>query len=499
MRLNPDKGPVPAFTLDRKLHRSRRQMQRREWRLLVMLPLLLFILGALIQGAIKYAESIPVGSLEPEIQEIPLAPMPPLHLNEVAPLPDQAKIVAEEQDVAELLASQATVRHGDEVDATTLAWAEKLLAGDRTTPPIIQRVTARDLLQNGARQGSAVVLSGRLEDSVAAPVVGGRTWQRLAVAMDEGQFVQVLAPEDAGKIPIGREITVLGRYLGSAEVPAGNPAKTLTTPLVAARLVRESIPNQAPTDPEHGEEFRGQFPGLTKDVFSEVSDERTVLETRPYYQLLGQIATDRVIDPGPAANGNLRANDIHQDPTAHRAKRYTITGHVIRAWVDDGVARDRPYGLSRVVRVLMWNRDFGQVTEIQDGKTVFKSQILRLYELAALTDQPLPAKGEVLTCEGRFFKFRAIPVPEDRDRDRRNGVQRQSDRVYPFVFATTGWMPVPPPPRYEFGWATWIFSIGILAMAGTLAYFLRQDGQKHVKIRAQVTALRKTRRKLKLK
>ena len=474
-------------------------MQRREWRLLVMLPLLLFILGALIQGAIKYAESIPVGSLEPEIPEIPLAAMPPLHLADAAPLPDQAAITAEAKDVAELLASQATVRHGDELDATTLAWAEALLAGDRTTQPIVQRVSARDLLQNGARLGSAVALSGRLEDSVAAPVAGGRTWQRLALALDEGQFVQILAPEEAATLPIGREITVLGRYLGNAEVPAGSPAKTLSTPLVAARLVRETTPASAPSDVGLDDEYRGQFTGLAMDVFNEVSDQRSVLETRPYYHLLGQIATDRVIDPGPTANGNLTANAIHQDPPAHRGQRFTVTGHVIRAWLDDGVARDRPYGLSRVVRVLMWNRDFGQVTEIQNGKSVFKSQILRLYELAALTDQPLPTKGEVLTCEGRFFKFRAIPVPEDRDRDRRNGVQRQSDRVYPFVFATAGWASVPTAPRYEFGWATWVFSLAILGIAGTLAYFLHRDGKTHLKVREQVAALRRTRRKLQKK
>lgn len=496
MRFDRSNQPAPGFSLDKRDIASRRGMKRREWRLILTLPLAVVFLGLAIQYLLAYAAMIPTGPAEPVIEERVLDPTPPARLADAAPLPDAAAVAALIPTVREVIADRATVRHEDIIGAETVAWAQELIAADTAAPPIPQRALARDLIL-GMADGAAVTIHGRLVDSVAAPVAGGAGFQRLAVQLDEQQTVQVLAPPEAATLVIGRPVQVIGRLLGKAPLPTGEQGETLV-PLIAARVARPDEEGSPESEPDLAEMRTGVPPGLSDDLWSNVGDERSVLETRPYYLLLGQAKVDRATEGqfADAPSGNANADDIHQDPARFRGKPYTVIGSVYKSWEDPNVARDQPFGVAKVRRILLWNRDFGKVTEQVDGKTVIKSQILRLYEVCVSGDQPAPERGARIAVDGRFFKFRAIPVKSDTLRDARNSVTRQSDNVYTFVFVGAGYRIIPPPPAYELG------SFDVIAVAVALAFIVlfvmlrRRDSRLESQISGQVRNLRSTRRTL---
>jgi hypothetical protein len=499
LRFDRTKDPPPGFSLDRRDLVVRRTFKRREWRLILTLPLALIALAMFIQYLMGYAALIHKGPIEPIIVERVPTPTPPPRLADAPPLPDAAAIAKDRPIVLELMSDRAEVRHDDALDGLTMAWAEALMAGDRTSAPIPQQVLARDLIFGAINPGGAVAIHGRLVDSVAAPIAGGDTWQRLAIELDEQQVVQVLTGPEAADLVIGRPVQAVGRYLGLAPLPTGTEGTTLV-PLLAVRAIRPDNGTAADLVPDLAE-MRTGIPGpIVAEDFAHVSDERSVLEMRPYYLLLGQAKADLGIAPdrtiAGAVNGNAEADAIHQDPSAARGKPFTITGFVYRTWQDVHVSRDQPYGLNQVTRILLWNRDFGAVTEIIDGKKHIKSQILRLYELCLIGDQPVPERGAQIQADCRFFKFRAIPVQADSLRDSRNNVHRQSHYVYTFTFVGSGFREIPPPPPYEPGW----FDAVTLILAGGIALLIfilrRRDHRQEALTGPQIRRLRETRRKL---
>lgn len=497
MRFDRSNQPAPGFSLDKRDIASRRGMKRREWRLILTLPIAVVFLGLGIQYLMAYAAMIPNGPAEPVIEEKILDPTPPVRLADAPALPDAAAVDAVRTAVRETIADRAAVRHEDGIGAETVAWAQALIAADTAAPPIPQRALARDLLLGGMVDGAAVNLHGRLVDSVEAPIAGGTGFQRLAVQLDEQQTVQVLAPPEAGSLVIGRPVQVIGRLLGKAPLPTGERGET-AVPLIAARVVRADEEGSPEVEPDLAEMRTGVPASLPDDLWTNVGDERSVLETRPYYYLLGQAKIDRDTNGlfADAPSGNADADDIHQEPARFRGKIYTVVGSVYKSWEDPNVARDQPFGVAKVRRILLWNRDFGKVTEQVDGKTVIKSQILRLYEVCVSGDQPAPERGARVAVDGRFFKFRAIPVKADTLRDARNSVTRQSDNVYTFVFVGAGYRVIPPPPAYEFG------SFDVIAVAVALAFGVlfvmlrRRDSRLEGRIAGQVRALRSTRHTL---
>ncbi len=72
----------------------------------------------------------------------------------------------------------------------------------------------------------------------------------------------------------------------------------------------------------------------------------------------------------------------------------------------------------------------------------------RLFEIASVGSQPPPGKGVRITTVGRFFKYRAIPITVDRERDRKNQIQRQSDQIYAMLIVAPGFTVVPPAPEF---------------------------------------------------
>jgi hypothetical protein len=477
-------------------------MKRREWRLLLMLPLAMLVISLVINFLTDYARMIPNGPLEPMLEEPALPAMPGPRLGDAPPLPERQAISAETPTVRELLADRANVRHDDVLDALTLAWGEEVLAADRQSAPIPQSVLARDLLLGGVAPGAAITVHGRLLDSVPAPVAGSPSdspgYQRLALQLDEQQIAQVLAPISAGDLVIGRDISLVGRFLGSAGVPSGTSGET-QMPLIMARSVRASEQTTDPGDDDLAE-MRGLLPKeFPADLYDNVSDERSILETRPYYYLLGQANLDRDGGPGlfaDAASGNLHADDIHKRPDRSRGQPFVISGYVYRSWEDSNVARDQPFGVHRGLRVLLWSRDFGQVTENLDGKPTLKSQILRLYEACLVTDQPLPERGAKIIIPSRFFKFRSIPVTPNSLRDKRNGVQRQSDKVYAFVFVGSSYAFEPPPPIYTFNVLDTVIAALCIGLAVLMFVLVRRDQRLEDLIGPQVRRIRESRKRL---
>ena len=485
------RGRSPSgFSLDRRDHARRRGLQRKEWRLLLLLPVLVLIMAVVIQTLMRLREALPTGPGEPVIAEIHLDPMPAPRLTDATPLPSADAVAAADPVVAQLMVDRANIRHDEAVDAAAVAWAGRLITQDRQTPPLPTHANAQDLIAGQLPPGAPVAIDGRLLDAV----VEG-PWLRVILGLEDQQYAQVLTPSDTPHLVIGHAVRIVGRHLGTAPMPSGSQGTT-TMPLLAAAIVTDRPQDR---DSDDLAEFRTGFPrNLPTDLFEGVSDERNVLERRPYYVLLGQSKIDRdapeTLDA--ADQGNARADAIHRDPVPFRGQLFHVTGQVYHAWEDPLPARDQPYGINRVVRVLLWNRDIGQVTEIENGKPRFKTQILRLYELALATDQPLPARGDKLLATARFMKFRAIPIQKDLLRDETNSVTRQSDKVYPFTFVGSDFTIIPPPPIYEFSWVSAAGAVFAGGMVVFLLWIIRRDQTLQDQVPHQIRRLRQTRREV---
>jgi hypothetical protein len=259
-----DAKPLPAFTVDRKqLARKRGSgMRRREWRLLAMLPIAVIVLAVIVQAMLGYARDIPAG---PRVEFPAERTLTAMVKPELGPGPaiDEAAITEQLPAVRELIQDRATVRHDDQLDAATFAWAGTLLDDDRRTPPPAQRIDTRTLVFDDLRQGAPVIISGRIEDG-ATTVAGGRTWERLVVALEDGQFAQILAGPDAKAVPIGSTVQLVGRHLGWSELAAADGTRQRLPLLLARAVVVASA-----VDTSTASAYRGLVT-ITPELWSEV-------------------------------------------------------------------------------------------------------------------------------------------------------------------------------------------------------------------------------------
>jgi hypothetical protein len=209
---------------------------------------------------------------------------------------------------------------------------------------------------------------------------------------------------------------------------------------------------------------------------------------------LGQVKVESGT-PEVSANpldANKIANDIHQDPNSYRGKLMRVHGVVYDSWEDRTVTLDRPYDIGRVVRVQLYRRDTGPITV--DGVTSNKA-VLRVYEIAAITDAPLPKTGEPIVAIGRFVKWRAIPVSNHPEMDRLLGVNRQSNKVYT-LFMVTGPWEVEPIPTID--WTPVLVVLGTVGVLFSILilWYVNRDRGAERQMRDSVTALRRRRREL---
>lgn len=526
LSFQPKKSPKPGgFTLDpvqRERAKGNPTGRRRHFHL-VFLAGVIVITGYLFwnfMDGLRNALSPLTTRLN---QELPLTPMAKPSIADLPPLPDAAAIDAHLPAVAEQLANGTVPLWIDQPDAGTLAWVKTVLAKDLVTPPLPQRVEARDLILRHVRVGENLVISGLLEDSQPAPVDGAASgYQRLLVTLPGEQYLEVLAPESARDLLIGDEIVVVGRFLGFAtlplaepvtapatpatgtDVPAGDapppaapaatPAPTsVQVPLIAARIADKPAVQRVVDNPYV---MRGEW-RLPEDLYQNVDDDLLVVETRPYYYTLGQVLLDRTtpdaLEDIPSAN--QLGSAIHRDPAKFRGQPFTIRGHVFHAWEDTGVAHDQPFGISRVVRIIMWSEDWGDWDVMVKGEVVTKRKlILRAFELAAITHQPLPLPGQVITANGRFLRLRSMEVPTNVERDRRQGIKRQSDRAHTFLFVTNEFSVMKPVAEYDFSPIWLVLLVAALILGAALLRTARREAKKKELVFDSVRKLRESRR-----
>ncbi len=492
----------PVFSLDRVDQiraRNRRMLSRKETRVLIFLPILLALLAwTMWDWRNKLAEAL-AGAPEPIPAPAKLLPMARPVYESLTALPSEAEIATMRESAAALVKSGAALPlTADGLDAISLAWAEARLEADRQTPPFPQRFAARDLvLADHVRLGTPGIIEGLLEDRLPAPVADSdRPWQRLLLQVDEGQYVEVLSDvPEAARIPLNTGMRVTGRLLGYNELGTANAR--LTVPLMLGRVIAESaLPVQ---EGDALAEFHRPW-SMPTGIYEEIDDFRLWTETRPYYHTLGQVLRDRTTAGtwDDAVDGNQAANDVHLRPADFRGKPFKVTGYVYLSWEDTDVARDQPFGVARVVRVLIWRRDVAPVTETIEGvtKTDIK-QVLRLYELAVVTDQALPERGDYITATGRFLKKRAIAVETDHVRDRLNDVQRQSDRVYTWMYVTGPWQVLPDEAKPGLGILGWVITgvsfVGLVVGVWWWLIEVRLGGRR---VQATVAQIRSNRARL---
>lgn len=492
----PGKKDVPAFSLDRTDQMRARQKSkftRMEKRIVIFMPILIVLLAWIAYDLRDKLNSARASAQKPVAADARLSPMPRPAYDALPALPADTEVAVQREAARALVARGAAVPlTASGLDASTIAWAEARLEADLQAPPFPQRLSARDLIMpDHVRLGTPLMIEGRLEDRLPAPVAGSpRPWQRLLVAIDEGQFAEVLADErSAAQLPLGANVRITGRLLNYGELPAG--AKPLTVPIVLGRVLVESA---GPRDERDGLAEYHRAWTMPENLYADVDDFRLWTETRAYYYTLGQVQLDKTTPGvyGEVPDGNQAADEVHLRPADFRGKPFTVTGYVYQAWEDPEVARDQPFGVGRVVRVLVFRRDLAPYTETKDGvsETTVKL-VLRLYEFAAITDQPLPPVGSLISATGRFLKKRAIAVEPDALRDKINKVERQSDRVYTWMYVTGPWqyVPEPPPDRIgPFGWG--IAVVGLIGLVVGIVWWRKEVREGAQRAERKVAELR---------
>ena len=200
---------------------------------------LLFLVGiAIVSGTLLWSFVIKLkeeGGLPYAAQlqdELALVPMFKPTIASLAPLPNAAEMAEHKTFVDEQLSSGNIPLWVDQPDASTLAWIRKRIALDISAPAIAQRVEARDLVLRHLKVGSAVILTGLLEDSQPAPIDSETAgFQHLLLALPNEQYIQVLAPASAQELLIGEQVQVIGRFLGFSTLPPADIAESPPSPL----------------------------------------------------------------------------------------------------------------------------------------------------------------------------------------------------------------------------------------------------------------------------
>jgi len=466
---------------------------RRELRLVV------FGVVVLIGIAMWWIRGLPASRGQESIEPPPAASIPAMLRPDLAafpPLPEAAEVAAARTDVERMLRAGEVPPLSLGLDGISLAWGERLLVEDSERRRIPQRITVEDVLGDQVRPGQLVVITGRLDDIENAAVAGredaGYRW--LSVALPQGQYLTALQPimDDQAALTINGQVQVMGRYLGRLLRPAVGGAGEDLLPMLMARVV-------TPLAEDKGDHvggiagYQGQVI-IPPDLYRDVDDERPLIESHPYYLTLGQVksemGTPEIV--GERLDANREANAIHQNPSAFRGRPVDVRGAVWHAWEDEMVTADRPFDVRRVVRVLIYRRDIGPITE--NGQILTKS-VLRIFELAAITDQPLPKPGDFLIAQGRFMKWRSIPVDRHPGMERLMINGRQSNRVYTMFIVSGPWRIEAP---IEIDWTPLVvlLSVGVVAFAIMVLWFINRDRGAEQQLKASVANLRRRRREL---
>ena len=264
------------------------------------------------------------------------------------------------------------------------------------------------------------------------------------------RYVIGLIPEDAmpeelvGSPDIlGESIRLVGRYIGLQAI------HNQRYPVIIAR--QAVMPQaEAATSVEHllqlGSIGQDEAVSLTWDptAFDEIDDIRPLLEWRPYAMTVGRVARDTARGEGydEAQPIGQSVIALHRQPSAFRGQPFIIEGMVADVWEDQFIARERPFGVDRVLRIRMTNREYGErpVRDLAGNEIIEHSSWLEGYELAAIVDAETawPQRGERISARGRFVKVLGYDADIDAQRDAEVGLRRDSDYAYFKLFVTDG-------------------------------------------------------------
>lgn len=495
---------VPRFSLDRaeqaRMAGQRQHRSKRGWWHALFI---LIVVGTIIWVGfdwIKAGTAPEVGRVQ---QERGFTPMARPGLDGLPTMPAAAEIAAQHATLGEAVSSGMPPTWAGDNDAALLAWVQAMNARDLASPPLPQSVEAKDLLLRHVRIGSPVMVAGQLIDSAPAPLSDGAPgWQRQIVQLEPDAYALLLAPADAITLPVGGAMQCVGRFVGFLHLPCPKPATepapgaaptpaSVEVPFIIARRV--DALGSLSGGPKPFWKSEGLFT-VPADIYDHVDDERLVLETRPYYYLLGQLAQERGTPEvfAKAGDANRAANDLHQDPSKFRGQPFTVRGKVFNAWVDPLASRDQPFGVQRVVRIIFWSEDWSPLTMQVGGKTtVVNKLVTRVFEIAAISNEPPPAPGTRITATGRFLRLRAMEVKPNAHREEAAGFTRQSNRSYTFFFVSDGWKTLPPDePAYTWTWWNWLLLAGVVLFAAWVSWMSWRSRATDSQVQESVRKLR---------
>lgn len=402
------------------------------------------------------------------------------------------------------------------LELPSIAWARSQILDDRDDPPLVQSFSSEDFVRDRVRHGKAVLVTGSLVDYREDRIAGSgddpdEVWYRLTLLLPHGEqggeaekplFMHVLAPEwatperaDGGDgFTIGLALHVVGRYLGLAELPdvAGDTEKV---PVVVA----SSVAHRQETDVESFLHL-GALPEPAPDgrlvpdesIFDDLDDVRPVLETKPYYYLLGLVKYDLGVPSAydEAVDITAITREIHQEPHRFRARPVTVQGTVLDAWEDVQVAQAEPYGVQRVFRIWVWR------IVHRLGQQPFHD----LYELAVIVtdaDRELPRVGDRVAATGRFFKWHGYRVdqhPLQAVVD--DAPERYSDTTYFKMVVAPDFTLFPEPEPPDWSVLKVVFLVLALTFAVGMGFLISREHRGHDRYKEPMRRLRATRRKL---
>ena len=320
---------------------------------------------------------------------------------------------------------------------TSFAWLRKQLELDSAQGPLPQYFSVQDIIIDGLAFGTPTVVSGLLLNTRTVTVKDSdEQWQWMVIEAQDHQFIMLLVPGHVQDYTIGNPVKIVARSMGLMKIP-GHEDHWM--PLLGARNVYE--PKETDNEPDFG--VISPTPDLStvneSELFTTIDDERTVLELRPYFYLLGKINLIDSYDENVyenAVSANPISGKMHDNPSAYRGQVFTVRGRVLDVFTDDLVKRQKPYNIEKVSRVLLWAlvKEKYQEQNTYTGEISEKiTHVRHTYELAVIGDVGELSVGQIVEATGRFLKVHGIPMDRSSNRDRVFG-KLQSDNFYSKMF-----------------------------------------------------------------
>ncbi len=319
----------------------------------------------------------------------------------------------------------------------SFAWLRKQNQLDLKEAPLSQYFNIEDIIVDGLAFGTPTIIEGNLINAKTVSAEGIGDWQWITIEAEPHQFVMLLAPASLNEYTIGNKVAVVGRSMGLMKSP-GNTGEWMT--LIGTRNIIErkenkkiEVPGVLPAAPELGKSDEEE-----QKLFSYINDERTVLELRPYFYLVGKIKKIDSYDENvyeKALSINKIAGMVHDKPSDYRGKIFSIEGRVLDVFMDDSVAELKPYDIDKVSRVIVWAlvREMYQTKDITGKVTERIETVRHTFELAVVGDIPKLKQGQLIRSRGRFLKVHGIPMDRSSNRDAVFG-RLQSDNFYSKLF-----------------------------------------------------------------